>query len=134
MKVRPVPEKGLYELLEPLRYLWNLDYSMEVPVGFEWNGASIPRAAWTALGITPFDPRVMRASCVHDWFYTLQNGSRRAADELFRKMLIEDGISEPDSYVMYLAVRQFGTAYWKDAEDLRREEELLEIQNSKANN
>lgn len=148
MKVLPDPNRGLYTLLEPLKvvieprpdYFPRLSanpgykYGFAVPEDFSWDGASIPRVAWSAIGFTPFHPRLMRASCIHDYLYTIKKGSRRDADELFQKILIEDGVMEHAAGTMYRAVRNFGSYIWKDEEDLRREAELLEIQEAKADN
>lgn len=112
MIVRPIPELGLYELVEPLIYP-----GVEVPAGFQFDGASFPRVTWTPLGYTPFHPRVMRGGGTHDHLYTVRTGTRRAADELFRAILIEDGVPEDDAAMMFAAVRQFGINIWTDAED-----------------
>jgi hypothetical protein len=110
--VEPFPSLGHYRLREALPFPGG-----EVPNGFAWNGASIPRATWTVFGYTPFDPILLRASCVHDYLYEQRAGTRRAADDLFRAMLREDGLDEDHTEMMYAAVREYGLNIWTDAED-----------------
>ena len=112
MIVRPRPDIGRYELLEDLVYPGGV-----VLKGFAFDGASIPRAAWTVLGYTPFHPRLMRGACVHDDLYHRRVGSRREADELFERMIVADGVSISHAQLMYAAVRQFGSLTWMDADD-----------------
>lgn len=112
MIVRPLPALGLYELVEPLPYPGG-----EAPAGFQFDGASFPRVTWTIIGYTPLHPKVARAGAVHDHLYRVRTGTRRAADELFRAILIEDGVPEDDADMMFAAVRQFGCLIWEDDED-----------------
>lgn len=112
MICQPLPASGEYLLLDDLRFEDGI-----VPIRFAWDGASIPRAVWSTLGYSPFHPAVMRASCVHDHLYTVRTGTRRAADELFREILIEDGVQEHVAAMMFAAVRQFGVLTWEDDED-----------------
>lgn len=114
MIVRPIPALGLYELVEALPYAGG-----EVPAGFRWNGASIPRLAWTPLGYTPFHPRLMRGTAGHDHDYKVRSGLRRVADERFRTTIIEDDVSVDDADLMFAVVREFGLRIWtNDPEDL----------------
>lgn len=83
-----------------------------VPAGFQFDGASIPRPFWPIL--SPFDPRALRASLLHDFEY--RRGPlvpRKFADVKFRRRLIEDGISRPVAWAMYLAVRAGAWGAWK---------------------
>ena len=118
MIVRPRPDIGRYELLEDLVYPGGV-----VLAGFTWDGASVPRAAWSALGYTPFHPRLMRGSCVHDDLYGRRIGTRRDADSMFRRLIIEDGVTSMEARSMYAAVRQFGIHTWRDAEDEQMQHE-----------
>lgn len=121
MQVEPLPARGRYRLLSPL-----VCAVCVVPYGFEWDGASIPRAAWSVLGYTPFHPDLMRASCVHDYLYRERIGTRRAADALFRDLVIADGVPADTAALLYAAVRQFGVHTWRDAEDARHAQALDE--------
>lgn len=66
-----------------------------IPKGFVWDGATIPRVLWGITGIDPFG-WVNAASLIHDYIYKdegkMTNGtyiSRKEADELFVKMILE---------------------------------------------
>src|SRR5687767_13932809 len=62
-------------------------HEFELPTAYCWNGADIPRFAWTIVGVAPTDPRAVIASGFHD------DGCERAdvpqviADALFVSLL-----------------------------------------------
>lgn len=87
-----------------------------VPKFFQYDGSSIPTAAWPLIG-TPFNPRFMTASVFHDWIYHTHSMSRKAADQLLRDVLIEDGVSEAKAWIMHSAVSNFGKPYWANDPD-----------------
>lgn len=107
----PRPERGTYRLLNkvPLGVAGKLTF--EVPKGFETDGASIPRFAWITTG-TPFDPKHIRAAVLHDFMYQAGIVERKAADDLFRQMLREDGVGGYQAGKMYFALRIFGRIAW----------------------
>lgn len=105
-------------------------YSILIEEGFLWNGASIPRPLWSIVG-SPFDPRFMRASAVHDALY--QYGSqigvtRLEADEVFFALLLEDGVSKKRAMAMYQAVRWFGRGYYNRAAMVEEVKVSIELQ------
>ncbi len=82
---------------------------LEIRSGYSWDGASGPIAD---------TPEVMRASLVHDALYELmRNGKlsvrdhRDAADRLFEKICVEDGVSELVAKIYYLGLLH-GAAYY----------------------
>ena len=79
------------------------------------DGASIPRWAWTLVG-HPFYGKTLIAALVHDFIYVWNPNqyTRKHADKLFEKMLIQAGHSKITAYAMYLAVRVAGPAYWDE--------------------
>ncbi len=84
-----------------------------VPSGFIYDGNSIPRAFRWFLGKFEY----MRASCVHDWLYDVRctnNINRKQADNIYRDMLIELGVSKIKANIAYVAIRLFGEKYYKD--------------------
>lgn len=88
-----------------------------VPKFFQYDGSSIPTAAWPLIG-TPFNTRFMTASVFHDWIYHTHSMSRKAADQLLHDVLIEDGVPEAKAWIMHSAVSNFGKPYWaNDADD-----------------
>jgi hypothetical protein len=63
--------------------------------GFIWDGASIPRAAWSFIG-SPFRGRYQQAALVHDILYEMH-----------------DGTDENTARQMWLAVRVGGSHAWR---------------------
>jgi len=89
------------------------DIVVRVPKFFQFDGASIPPAAWQVIG-TPFDPRFMMASVFHDWIYHTHQVSKDDADDLFHKRLIKDGVNKVRAWLMLEAVENFGSSYWEN--------------------
>lgn len=107
---RPLPGQRKYELITSV-YI----EGVFIEKGFRWNGASIPKALWTAVG-SPFQPDFMAPSLVHDYLY--KNGyllgySREAADSLFKKLLLSNGVNPKKAELMYLAVKAAGFPHYK---------------------
>jgi hypothetical protein len=103
IKARPCPGEGRYVLLE--------DYVIApgwitIPKGYKWDGASIHRFLWPFAG-SPFTPKFMRASLVHDYLYYRMDVSGECNDLLFRSILLEDGVGKKLAYTMYYAVRVY---------------------------
>ena len=85
---------------------------IDVPKGFECDGASIPRWAWSFVG-SPFQPDILRAAVVHDYLYrTGSVGSRSIADAIFRKMMLDDGVGFVRRQLIYFAVRCWGRYFY----------------------
>lgn len=99
---------------------------LTVPAGFSSDGASVPRFFWR-LVFPPGDQKALRAAFVHDWIYRThpEGWIRAAADALFRRLLISDGMPEYRAYLAWLGVRLFGGPAWKagmSSEALAKEE------------
>jgi hypothetical protein len=80
--------------------------------GFKWDGASVPRFAWSFL--RP-DGRIRAASLVHDYIYAKHKAlgiTRHIADSLFYEMMLDAGIPKYKAYTAYYAVRWFGGSHW----------------------
>ena len=83
------------------------------PAGFRTDGTSMPRPLWWLE--PPFGPALW-AAIIHDLLYALRRAgtphpaapTRRKADALFRRALIEAGISRPRAWLMWAGVRLFG--------------------------
>ena len=132
----PISEKD-YRLVEDYLYRWEKiehEYRITVPAGFIFDGASVPRLAWTISGIRP-DGLIRAAALIHDWLYQhdgllpagshqfkgedeswknlVGRWSRKDADRLFARIMREAGVSKVKRRLAYLAVRTFGWRYWR---------------------
>jgi len=87
-----------------------------VPKFFQYDGASIPSAAYHIVG-TPFNPRFMKAAVVHDWLYHTHEINRKCADTLFYRMLRECQVNKVTAILMREAVENFGGWYWDNDDD-----------------
>lgn len=93
------------KLLAPF---WYVDWS-----GRRWetdsnpiDGASIPRALWTAIG-SPYTGRYRRASIVHDTACrTATTGAqRKTADKMFYQACRDGGCTRRQATILYIGVR-----------------------------
>ncbi len=87
-------------------------FTLEIPPGFRFDGASVPRAFWWL--IRPFGPNVVMAALVHDCLYAHGLGCRRAeADRIFLRLLEHEGMGRIRRELAYWAVRAFGRRAWR---------------------
>lgn len=89
---------------------------IRVPKFFQFDGASIPPAAWQLIG-SPFVPRFMTAAVFHDWLYHTHQVDREAADTLFHSLLVANGVNAVKASLMCAAVETFGEWYWENDDD-----------------
>ena len=102
---RPI---GQYCYLLCEKFIYNNgDYCVEIPEGFINDGASVPRWAWSIVGLTP-DGLLRAAAVVHDFHYRFGIGTRKFADQLFYQMLGEYGVNKARAKLAYAAVRVGG--------------------------
>ena len=87
-------------LAAPLVY-WSahLGYTIQVPAGFEFDGASIPQAAMSMTGWPG-----LRAACIHDWLVDQPQIPRYDADAVFREALAVCGVPDQVAALMWAAV------------------------------
>ena len=93
-----------------------------VPAEFEFDLASIPRPLWWL--ISPFDLSVA-APLLHDFLYQHEGDpppgsidpprtyTRKEADQLFRRMMEEEGVPGWRRSLAYAGVRAFGWLGWR---------------------
>ena len=87
--------------LKPFVYVDEYYGVIDVPAGFIFDGASIPRFAWSVLGVTPYDPKVIAAAVVHDWMYNAKVKSKKDADAIFYYIMKHQGyLSETQMRLM----------------------------------
>ena len=88
-----------------------------VPKFFRYDGASIPAVAWQ-LTFSPFHPDVMLPSLVHDWLFYNHQENQDITDEIFYRLLRDNGVNYLKANTMWAAVRTAGELFWdNDRED-----------------
>ena len=99
------------------------DKSFRIPLGFESDGASVPRLLWLFV-CPPLDPSAVRAGVAHDYIYRVQppDWTRKEADEMFLCFLIEDGMPPYRALRAFLGVRLFGWIAWRQNRKRRENE------------
>ena len=102
----------IVRLVKPLKVRFQ-GKSFVVHAGFECDGVSVPRFAWSPVSPC-IDPRSLRAGVAHDYIYRVQpeGWTRAQADLMFVCFLIEDGLVIPRALLAYAAVRLFGWIVW----------------------
>ena len=104
-------KKEWFRLLQDYTYK-----GIEIPMGYEWDGATIPRFAWSLIGYYPMG-KMAEPSLVHDWIYVhkgLGTFTRKECDDLFYTHMIENGVEEKAAKKMHRLVRIFGFIYWRE--------------------
>jgi len=86
---------------------------VQVPFGFESDGASVPRFLWN---IYPPFGKYLEAAVIHDWFCVLGHAgtspiSSQDAAKLFLEIMEVLGVGKWKRTKMYLAVRIFGPRF-----------------------
>lgn len=128
----------LFELYRPFKYVWTSDgefYRIVIPPKFIYDGASVPRIAWTLIGLRPVG-LISASACIHDYSYA--NGgnfksayeildqetsiwqtchgiwTKEQSDKLFAIMLREAGVGKLKRRLAYQAVRIFGSSRFEN--------------------
>lgn len=94
---------------EDITNLPGILHAVEIPVGYRFDGASIPRLAWAIIG-PPFEPDFCLAACVHDYYcdHSHEIGDYQArviGDAVFFALLKKAGVPRWRRVLMYMAVR-----------------------------
>ena len=100
-----------YSVTQPLIYR-NNEIMIQVGVGFDFDGASVPQALWS-FGLSPMTGGYERSACLHDALYAGEIFDRKLCDDLFLEAMASDGVGYFKRYAMYNAVRMFGWLVWK---------------------
>lgn len=109
---------GNLQLESPLHEeLWvarNITNVVTVPVGYETDGASIPRWCWPIIG-PPIRSEYLIPSVVHDYLCDSAESyeHRVMADAAFFALLHRYGVPRWKRAAMYLAVRFYGRWAWR---------------------
>jgi hypothetical protein len=98
----------------PTLQLGNITCTATEHEGDSWDGASIPRWAWSIFG-HPLASEFRWASYWHDRLCesarTIED--RTAADAVFLRLLSEAGVSKWRRLLMWAAVRCYGVFLWR---------------------
>lgn len=103
-------ERGnVYALRQELRY-----QDLIVPIGYESDGASVPRFFWRYV-FPPGDVHAMRAAFLHDYVYREhpEGWTKKKADKMFLEVMLEDGCKKSSAKKAYYGVKFFGGAAWR---------------------
>jgi len=92
------------------------DETINVPVGFLTDFASIPRPLWWLL---PRWGKYGNAAVVHDFCYWGQRYSRRRADQIFLEAMKVLTVKPVTRNIIYGAVRFFGAFAWNKNKKLK---------------
>ncbi len=115
---------GRKRLVEDLIYQDARGRTCLVPIGFECDGASVPRFLWALY--PPFGEAYEPAAWLHDWLYAtaeqvlvvgaggeLRPINRGEADALMREASMALGFRGSGAAVMYAGVRAGGWRPWR---------------------
>jgi len=90
--------------------------SIDVPIGFMTDFASIPRLLWIIL---PTWGKYGNAAVIHDYCYWDQSRSREESDRIFREAMEVLEVPAFTISLMYYAVKFFGHWAWEGNKRLK---------------
>lgn len=99
------PYLNKLEVTFTVNYLGTV-YVIDIPRGYTWNGANIPRCFWCLIG-SMGESSFLDASMVHDILTEkkcLVAYDRQLSSMIFRELLIASGVSKFKANIMYKAV------------------------------
>lgn len=87
-----------------------------LPKGYRWNGADIPFGAWELI-ISPDDPKIRLASCIHDFAcsnHRFCRDDRYLSTKLLTSLCKETGISNAKVFLIFHTVDNYQKLFGKD--------------------
>ena len=93
----------MWELMRSFEYHTEVGEIIEVPKGFTFDFASIPRPFWSIIG--PPTGRYGPAALIHDFLCVLEPIDYRYADRIFYEAMRDCGVAYLKRTLMYWAVR-----------------------------
>jgi hypothetical protein len=96
-------------------------FTIKIPAGFEFDGATVPRVLWTVSGITPWGLH-QTAAMIHDYIYVNKGEgivpglvlTQKFADKLLKYHFKELGYTPVQCHQVYVYCRVFGWLKWDD--------------------
>lgn len=116
IRIEPVGN-GLWKVCIAFSYISNKGERIDIPEGFIFDGASIPRFLWSVVG-HPLEQIYLAAACIHDYLYVKQYYTRRRSDGIFLEAMRDKGVAWLRRTMMWLAVRIFGREPWENYKKL----------------
>jgi len=104
---------NLWQVLKKFDYITDKGEIINIPVGFEFDGASIPKVGWIVVG-HPLSQEYLAPSAIHDSLYRTQELSRKRSDHIFKEAMRDKGVDWWKRTMMWSAVRMFGWKPWDD--------------------
>jgi len=104
-------------ILEDVSFFDSAGKEWKAPAGSIVDGASIPRAFWTAIG-SPFVGMYRRASVIHDVACQDRTEPHRAVHDMLFEAMILDGVPLTKARIMHDAVMTTGPKWSADGTDL----------------
>lgn len=98
--------RGWVQLLEPLT-MTQCGVSVTVPVGFAFDGASVPAPFYALFG-QKLSGSTLRAATAHDWMCRSRIYPQPFVSRFFYRQLRADGSGRFRSWCFWAAVRFFG--------------------------
>ena len=128
----PKTEVSKYMLEKPYRRKLVEDFTFvyegrvyTIKRGFWFDGASIPRFLWRAVG-SPMTGKYYLAALVHDMLYATHYFPREVADEVFLNIMEHCGVGMIKRHAMYRGVRMGGWVGWnKPTEEIVKANKYL---------
>jgi hypothetical protein len=99
--------RTMFVIEKPFEF-WIDGYKHVIPVGYKFDGASVPRGMWNTF--PPFHPLHIVPALIHDWLYGSELYPRKLADDVFLSALKRNGVALWRRSAMYAAVHWFGWA------------------------
>lgn len=104
-------------------------YKLTVYRDFVWDGGSIPRIGWTALGITPHGSICCEvAFLVHDVLYATQLLPRHICDEILCDLILAYGGTDFIVQPIYASVVAFGDSVYNDCPNKKAMQDFVKLE------
>ena len=117
------------EIAAPVGFIVeSLDAMVTIKPSFRWDGASVPRFFWRIVG-APMNGKYVPAALLHDALYAAEPFPRAKCDAAFLEFMAQLGVPWWRRNAMWLAVRWFGGAVWKQhtAQSVAEARELVKV-------
>ena len=114
LMVTPLSDGKTWEVVEDYQILLPIVFSLQkltVPKGFQFDFASTPKFLWRFF--PPATGKYREPSAIHDYLYASGITTRLESDKIFLHLMKEAGVPKWKRYIMYWAVRLFGSNHWE---------------------